>query len=102
MDLVDDEDLAAIAHRHDVEAGDNHFADVVDLGVRGRVNLEDVDVASFGNFDARVTDAAWLGGRTFHAVERTRQDSRRGRFADAARTCEHERLRKTATDEGVL
>ncbi len=54
MDFVDDEDLVAVADRHDAEAGDDHLADVVDAGVRGGVDLEDVDVAAFGDLDARV------------------------------------------------
>ena len=36
------------------EPGDDHLADVVDPRVRGGVDLEDVDVAPFGDLDARV------------------------------------------------
>ena len=61
VDFVDDEDLVAVAHRHDAEAGDDHLADVVDAGVGRGVDLEDVDVAPFGDLDARVAHAARIG-----------------------------------------
>ena len=54
MDFVDDEDLVAVANRHDGEAGDDHVADVVDAGVGRGVDLQDVDVAPFGDLDACV------------------------------------------------
>ena len=63
MDFVDDEDLVAVADRHDAEAGDDHFADVVDLGVRRGVDLEDVDVAPLGDLDAGVAVAARIRRR---------------------------------------
>ena len=65
MDFVDDENLVAVADRHDAEAGDDHFADVVDAGVGRRVDLEDVHVAAFGDLDAGVADAAGISGRPF-------------------------------------
>ena len=48
------------------EARDDHFADVVDLRVRGGVDLEDVHVAPFGDLDARVAHAARIGRRALH------------------------------------
>ena len=101
VDFVDDEDLVAVAHRHDAEAGDDDLADVVDAGVRGGVDLEDVDVASLGDFDARIARAARIGRRPVHAAQRARQNPRRRRLADAARTGEHERLREPAAGERV-
>ena len=63
MDFVDDEDLVAIADRRDAEAGDDDVADLVDLGVGGGVDLEDVHVAALRDLDAGVADAARIGGR---------------------------------------
>ena len=101
VDFVDDEDLVAVAHRHDAEAGDDHFADVVDAGVRGGVDFEHVDVAPFGNLDAGVAVAARIGGRPLDAAQRPRQNPRRRRLADAARPGEHERLRQPPARERV-
>ena len=99
--FVDDEHLEPIAHRHDAEAGDDHLAHVVDAGVRGGVDLEDVHVAPFGDLDARVTDAAGIGRRPVHAVQRARQNARRRRLADAPRSGKHERLRQPLARERV-
>ena len=63
VDFVDDEDLVAVADRRDAEAGDDDVADLVDLGVGGGVDLEDVHVAALGDLDAGVADAARIGGR---------------------------------------
>ncbi len=92
VDLVDDEDLVAVAHRGDGEPLDDDLADVVDAGVRGGVDLEHVDVASFGNLDAGVALAARLGRGPLHAVECAGQDARAGGLAAPARAGEHERV----------
>ena len=63
------------------------------LGVGRGVDLEDVDVAALGDFDARVADAARIGRRALHAIERARQNARGRRLADAAGPGEDERLR---------
>ena len=55
----------------------------------------------FGDLDAGVADAARIGGRALHAVQRPRQDARRRRLADAARAGEHERLRQPSARERV-
>ena len=60
MDLVDDEDLVAIARRPHLQPVDDHLADVVDAGVRRGVDLEHVEVAALGDLDAGVADAAGL------------------------------------------
>ena len=99
--FVDDEDLVAIAHRRHPEAGDDDVADLVDLRVRGGVDLEDVHVASFGNLEAGVARSAGIGRRTGVAVQGARQNSRRRRLADAARPGKHERLRDAARRDGV-
>ena len=101
VDFVDDEHLVAVPDRHDRQPGDDHLADVVDLGMRGRVDLEDVDVASLGDLDAGVAFAARLRRRTVHAVQRARQNARGGGLADAARSGEHERLGQTPARQRV-
>ena len=93
MDLVDDEHLVAVSDRHNRQAGDDHLTHVVDLRVRGRVDLEHVDVAPLGNFAARVARAARLGRRPLHAAQRAGQNARGRRLAHAARPRKHERLR---------
>ena len=102
VDFVDDEDLVAIAHRRNRQALDDHFADVVDAGVRGGVDLEHVDVAAFGNLDAGVAYAARIGRRAVHAAERARQDARGGGLAAAARAGKHERVRDPLALQRVL
>ena len=102
MDFVDDEDLVAVAHGRDRQPFDHHLAHVVDTGVRGGVDLEHVDVAPFGDFDAGVTLAARLRRRTLHAVERARQDASRGGLAAPARPRKDERLRDAPALERVL
>ena len=101
MDLVDDEDLVPVAHRHDAEAFDDDLADLLDLRVGGRVDLEDVDVAPLRNLDAGVALAAWIGRRPLHAVQGARQDARGRRLADAAGSGEHESLREPVAGQRV-
>ncbi len=101
MHFVDDEDLVAIARRQDAEARDDDLAHVVDARVRGGVDLEHVDVASFRDLDARVARAARIGGRPVHAVERARQDAGGRRLSDAAWSREHERLREPLARERI-
>jgi hypothetical protein len=101
VDLVDDEHLVAVSHRHDAEARDDHLAHVVDLRVGGGVDFEDVDVASLGNLDTGVTRAAGIARRPLHAVQRSRQDAGRRRLAHAARPREDERLSESAARERI-
>ena len=95
MHFVDDEDLLAIAHRHDREALDDDLADVVDARVRRGVDLEDVDVATVRNLAAGIAFPARLRRRAVAtlAVQRLGQDAGRGGLADTARPGEDERLR---------
>ena len=101
MDLVDDENLVAVADRRHAETGDDDLADLVDLRVRGGVDLEHVDVAPFGNLDAGVADAAGISGRPFLAVQRAREDPGGRRLPDAAWPREDERLRDPAGGDRV-
>ena len=81
---------------------DDDLADGVDAGVGGAVDLEHVDVAAFGDFGAGVARRRTARRRSVHAVERARQDARRGRLAHAARPGKDERLRQPAGRDGVL
>jgi hypothetical protein len=101
VNLVDDEDLVAVADRHDAEAGDDHFADVVDLGVGGSVDFQNIDVASLRNLHTGVTRSARIRRRTALAAQRACEDPRRRGLADAARSCEHERLRQPPARQRV-
>ena len=85
MNFVDDEDLVAIADRHDAQPRDDDLTNVVDLGVRGGIDLEHIDIASFGDLDAGVAGAARSRGRSLLAVQRARQDARGCGLADTAR-----------------
>ena len=101
MDFVDDEDLVAVADRGHAEALDDHLADLVDLGVGGGVDLEDVDVAPSAISTQASQIAARVGGRSLLAVQRARQDARGRGLADAARAGEDERLRDPLRGDGV-
>ena len=93
MDLVDDEDLVAVADRHHAEAGDDDLADLVDLRVGRGVDLEHVHVAPLGNLDAGVARAAGVRRRALFTVEAAREDARGRRLADPAGAGKYERLR---------
>ncbi len=101
MDLVDDEDLVAVADGRDVQAGNHHLADVVDAGVARCIDLEDVDVAALRDLDAGVALTARIGRRTLHAAQRARQDARRRRLAAAARPGQDKRMRHSSARQRV-
>ena len=99
--FVDDEDLVAVANRHDRQAGNDDVSDVVDAGMGGGVDFQDVDVAAFGNLDARVTLAAWIGSGSFRAVQGARQYPRGRRLPDTSGAGKDERLRQPPADQRV-
>ncbi len=101
VDLVDDEHLVAVPHRHDREAVDDHFTDVVDAGVRGGVDLEDVDVAPVGNFLTGIAGPARIGCRTVQAVQCPRENARGGGLPDAPRPGEDKCLSQTPARQSV-
>ena len=101
MDLVDDEDLVAVAHRRNRQTGDHDLADVVDTGVAGGVDLEHVDIAPLRDLDAGVAFAARIRRRPLHAVQRLGEDAGGGGLAAAARTREHEGLSDPAAGQRV-
>ena len=93
MHFVDDENLVTIANRRHAEAGDDDFADLIDLRVGGGVDFQHVDVAPLRDFDARVAHAARLRRRSLFAIQAARQDAGSRCLADTAGTGKHERLR---------
>ena len=96
MDLVDDEDLVAVAGRRDGEPGDHHLADVIDTRMAGRVDLEDVEVPPLRDLHAGIADAARLRRGPLHTVQRLRENPRRRRLTGATRAGKHERMRDAA------
>ena len=99
--LVDDVHLVAVPDRGHGQAGNDHLPDVLDLGVRGGVDLEHVDVAALGDLAAGVARPARLGRRAFDAAQRPREDARRRGLSHAARTGEDERLGQPVARQGV-
>ena len=87
--LVDDVDLVAAAHRRE-ERLLAQVAGVVDATVGGRVDLDHVDRARAATRQvaAGVALPARVGDRALLAVERAREDARRGGLAAAARARE--------------
>ena len=75
------------------EAGDDDLANLVDLGIGGGVDFENVDITALRDLDTGIALAAGIGGRPLHAVQSTRENTRRCRLADAARAGKHKRLR---------
>ena len=89
--FVDQVDLVAAARRrvlHVVE----QLARVVDLGARGRVDLDQVDEAALVDLAAGAALAAGLRADARLAVQRLGEDARDRRLADAARAGEQERV----------
>ena len=101
MHFVDDEDLVAVANRENRQAGNDDVSNVVDPGMGGGVDFQDVDVSAFRNLDARVTLAAWIGSGSFCAVQGARQYPRRRRLTDTAGSGKDERLRQPPADQRV-
>ena len=98
--FVDQVDLVAAARRrvlHVVE----QLARVVDLGARGRVDLEQVDEAAGVDVAAGAALAAGRRRDALLAVERLGEDARDRRLADAARAGEQERVVDAARVERV-
>ena len=99
--LVNDEHLISIANGGERQVVDDDFANRVDTRVARRIDLEDVDVAPLRNLDARVANAAGIGGRSLDAAQRARQDARRRRLAGSALARKHERLRDAAAGDRI-
>ncbi len=108
--FVDDIDLGPRHHRHVARAFDD-LADVVDAGVRGRVHLDDVDMARFQDrlamhaefvhVDGRPVDGGPPVARGKFVIEGAGEDARGRGLADAAHAREHIGLMDAADVEGV-
>ncbi len=92
MNLVDYEDLAAVACRRDVYVLENDVADLIDLRIRSGVEFEHVYRTAFGDFSARrtrlgIVDPAGAYGRFLGlmAVERLCQQTSGRRLSDTSR-----------------
>ena len=73
--FVDDVHLEPRAGRAELGVGDD-VADVVDAGVAGGVDLDDVQVLAAGDRQARIALAARLGGRACRSVRQLRHLAR--------------------------
>ncbi len=93
--FVDQVDLVAAARRRVLHVV-QQVARVVDLGLRRRVDLDQVDEAAFVDLDAGAALAAGLRGDALLAVERLGEDARDRRLADAARAREQVRVMQPA------
>ncbi len=98
VDFVDDVDLVARADRGVAHRLDD-LAHVVDAGVAGGVHLDHVDVAAFGDGDARLAHAARIDRRPAlpvgpDAVERLGDQPRGRGLADPAHAGHQEGMRQ--------
>ena len=104
VDLVDDVDLVARGNRRIADAVDN-VANIVDAGVRGRVHLDDVDMAAFHDRFAVLAETVHRDRRPVDlvglVVERSRQDARGGGLAHAAHAGQHPRLGDPPGRKGI-
>ena len=85
--LVDDEDLVSRLER-DVSRLVAEITNVIHAGVRGRINLDDVDLAPGIEGDASLAGAAGLSSRTRLAVEGLGEQAGRGGLARTPRSGE--------------
>ena len=91
VDFVDDVDLVAAGLGRK-----EHFVldlpDIIDPGVAGSVDFNDIDAVAGFDFDAVAAHPARFGGRTFIAVQGTGKDSGSGGFSHSAGTAEEIRM----------
>ena len=100
--LVDDVDLPAGLNRGESRAF-NQLADVVDPGVGGGVDLDDIEGIAVGNGGAELTAAAGLWGRVIRAeaVEGARQDAGAGGFPRSSGTTKEVGRRNATGAQGI-
>src|SRR5262245_48199336 len=101
MHLVDDEHLVAVTNGRKRQVVDDDFANRVDPGVAGGVDLQHVDIATLCDLEAGVADAARLRRWSLHAVQRARQNPGGRRLAGAPLPRKHERLRDATAGDRV-
>ena len=98
--FVDQVDLGAAARRHVLGVVDQ-FAHVVDAGVAGGVDLEQVDVAAGVDVHAGAALTAGFGTAAAFAVERLGEDAGDGGLADATGAGEQEGVVHLAGFQGI-
>ena len=89
--FVDEVDLVA-ASRGSVLDVVEQLAGVVDLGVRRRIDFDEVNEPSGINFAASAANAAGCRRDAGFAIEAFGEDPRDGRLADTTGTCEQKRV----------
>ncbi len=87
VDFVDDVDLIAACGRR-VLGVFQHLAHVVDAGVGGGIDLDQVDEPAGLDLLAGGADAAGLSADAGLAIQAAGQDAGQGGLADAAGACE--------------
>ena len=102
VDLVDDVDLVAAAHRGVVDAGDDLLADVVDAGAARGIQLVDVGVLAGGDELALLAGAVGQVARALLAHEGLGDDARHGGLARAARPAEQVGVARAVLGHGAL
>ena len=98
--LVEDENLEAAVRGRELHLV-QHAVDVFHLVVRGCVEFDHVHVGPGGDALAVVAFAAWVRGGAVFAVERHREDTRKGGLAYAARPDEEVGMRDAILRDGV-
>ena len=108
MDFIDDKDLVPVAGRIDINTFENCLANIINTGVRGGIELKNIERAAFGNFEARRT--CGRVGRTarekvrlirFVTVQCLCKQPCGRRFADAPGTGKKVRMMQTVVFQGV-
>src|SRR5262245_7702566 len=84
MDLVDYEDLIAVARRRDSDGVDDDFARVLELCISRRIDLLHVYRSRSCNLAARIADSARLGSHALRAVQGLGKDPRSGCLSNPA------------------
>ncbi len=100
MNFVDNENLVA-GPGGKVADGFPQLANVVDPGIGGTVDLENIHAPAGGNLFAGRAAVTGLGGQALFAVKGFGQYARSGGFADAAGTGEQKRVMNPPGSDGV-
>src|SRR5271165_7006721 len=100
MRFVEDHHFAA-ACRRSVAHHFTQLANLVDAAIGGRVDFDDVQRSTRRDLRAGIAYAARLGGRSIHAIQSLRQDSRGGGLTDAPRAGKNVGMGYTIVVDGV-
>ena len=100
VDFVDDVDPIGAPERRKFDVF-TKFPDVVHAGIRGAVDLDDVNRVAARNFQTTLALPARLRGRTFFAIQRLGQDTRGRGLAHAAHAGEEIRMGHLLAEDRV-